>query len=264
MRNFMTILFAAALLASGAVAETADVQIIHNSPDPAAAAVDIYINGDAMPAIDDFAFRTATPVIQLPAGVELVIGVAPGSSSGPADIIAEFPVTLADGGRYLVMATGVLDGSLPGNPDGEDTAFTLRIFDGLTNDAPAGTTNLLVYHGSPDAPTVDVQVMMGPILIDDLAYGMFQGYLNAPATDLNLEITPGNDNSTVVKAYAAPLSALDGAGAVVFASGFLGSQSGLADFSLFVALGDGTVLELHEVSVATDAASWSSVKAMFQ
>ena len=57
-----------------------------------------------------------------------------------------------------------------------------------TTTAPAGTTNLLAYHGAPDAPTVDVQVRFGPILVDDLAYTDFQGYLNAPATDLVIEV----------------------------------------------------------------------------
>ncbi len=84
-----------AVCATTALAQTADVQVIHNSPDPAAAEVDIYINDE--PALDEFACRSATPVIQLPAEAELVIGVASGSSAGPQDIIATFPVTLMNG-----------------------------------------------------------------------------------------------------------------------------------------------------------------------
>lgn len=258
MRKLMIIAMALTVSVS-AFAQTADVQVIHNSPDPAAAVVDVYINNDL--AIPDFAFRAATPVLALPAGVELVIGIAPGNSGGPGDIIASFPVTLTAGVGYVVMATGVLDPGLPGNPEGLDTAFTLAVTTGLTTSAPVGTTNLLAYHGSPDAPTVDVKVMMGPVLVDDLAYGQFAGYLNAPAVDLVLEITPGNDNDTVVVAYDAPLSALDGVGAIVFASGFLGGTS--PAFGLFVALPNGTVLGLSEASVATESLSWSGVKNLF-
>ncbi len=259
MRKLTIFALALAVSAGGAFAQTANVQVIHNSPDPAAAAVDIYLNGEL--AVPDFAFRAATPVLPLPAEVELVIGIAPGGSSGPGDIIASFPVTLAAGGAYVVMATGVLDAGLPGNPDGQDTAFTLKIFDGQLTSSAAGTVNVLVYHGSPDAPTVDVKVASGPVLVDDLTYGFFAGYLEAPAVDLVLEITPGNDNSTVVVAYDAPLSALNGLGVVVFASGFLGGTS--PAFGLFVALPDGTVIPLSEASVAVSEVSWSGVKRLF-
>jgi len=263
MRKLTIFALALTAIAGTALAQDAYVQVIHNSPDPAAATVDVYINAGDEPAIPDFAFRSATPVLMLPAGVELEIGIAPGNSSGPGDILATFPVTLAENGHYLVMATGVLDGTLPGNPEGEDTAFTLKIFDGLNTSAPAGSVNLLAYHGAPNAPTVDVQVMMGDVLIDDLTYGFFAGYLNAPAVDLILEVTPGNDNDTVVAAYEAPLSLLDGAGVVVFASGFLGHVPGLAEFGLFVALGDGTVIPLTEATVATEASTLTDVKALF-
>ena len=61
------------LLVSSLAAQTARVQVIHNSADAAAEVVDIYVNGGAVPAIDDFAFRTATPFIDLPAGVDVEI-----------------------------------------------------------------------------------------------------------------------------------------------------------------------------------------------
>ena len=54
---------------STASAQTARVQIIHNSADAAAAEVDIYLDGAI--AIEDVAFRTATPFIDLPADVNI-------------------------------------------------------------------------------------------------------------------------------------------------------------------------------------------------
>ncbi len=251
------------LTAGAAIAQTAAVQVIHNSPDPLAEIVDVYIDDEV--AVPDFAFLAATPVLDLPAGEELVIGIAPGNSAGPEDIIATFPVTLADGEGYVVMATGVLDDSLPGNPDGIDTGFTLEIFTPLTTTAMTGECELLVYHGAPNAPTVDVQVQGGDILVDDAAFRQFAGYLTAPAVDLVVEVTLADDNNAVVQAYEAPLSALDGAGAVVFAAGFLGSKDGhLPGFGLYAALADGTVLPLNEASVATESIDWSGVKALFE
>ena len=114
MKGFVKpLLIAASFLAlpAFALAGTAELQVIHNAADPAAAEVDVYVNGDLL--LDDFAFRTATPFVEVPAGVELNIGVAPGTSGGSEDILASFPVTLAAGGRYLAVANGVLDPGIP-------------------------------------------------------------------------------------------------------------------------------------------------------
>lgn len=89
----------AVLLMQTAHAQTARVQIIHNSADAAAAEVDIYV--DAGLALDDFAFRTATPYIDLPADNQIEIAVAPSNSTGVGDAIATFPITLTSGETYV-------------------------------------------------------------------------------------------------------------------------------------------------------------------
>ena len=102
----------AAALCLTAAAQTARVQVIHNSADAAAAVVDVYVNGGATPAINDFAFRTATPFIDLPAGVDLEIGIAPGNSTGPQDIIPGLTVSfpkvrpLITGGEVILGPAG--------------------------------------------------------------------------------------------------------------------------------------------------------------
>ena len=73
--------------------KTAKVQVIHNAADPAAAEVDIYLNGQAVGALNNFAFRTASPFVDLPAGTPIVIGVAPGTSTSYADTLTTFTVT---------------------------------------------------------------------------------------------------------------------------------------------------------------------------
>jgi hypothetical protein len=261
MRPLILILVATVCLAGLATAQTASVQIIHNSPDPLAAAVDVYLGSEL--AVDDFAFRTATPVLSLPAETELVIGIAPGSSAGPQDILATFPVTLTAGGSYVVMATGVLDPTLPGNPEGLDTAFTLKIFSPLTTTAPAGQVALLAYHGAPDAPTVDILADGVGVLVPGLSYGEFAGYLAVPAAEYILRVTPAGQNETIVASFVAPLTDLGGGAAVVFASGFLSSRPG-SPFGLYAALTDGTVLELVAPIVATSGATWGEMKALYE
>ncbi len=45
-------------------AATARLQVIHNAADPAAEAVDIYVNGDLF--LPGFAFRTASAFVDVP------------------------------------------------------------------------------------------------------------------------------------------------------------------------------------------------------
>jgi hypothetical protein len=256
---FVTILTIAAMggWASPAGAQesrpaSAWIQIIHNAADPAAAEVDIYVDGELL--LDDFAFRAATPFVEVPADQELNIGVAPGSSMGPDDILVTVPVILDADEVYVAIANGVLDPlSFEPNPDGRDIGFELIVKAGARQ---TGTdpdmVDFFALHGATDAPTVDVLARGVATLVDDAAYGDLTGYLSVPAADYVLDVTPGSDNSTVLASYAAPLAGLGGGAAAIFASGFLtpvNNQDGAA-FGLFAALADGTVIELSPLTTA--------------
>ncbi|MBK7856081.1 MAG: DUF4397 domain-containing protein [Bacteroidetes bacterium] len=245
-------LFAA--LANGTVVQfpavsAARLQVIHNAADPAAASVDVYVNGTLL--LDNFAFRTATPYVDVPAGVLLNIGVAPGTSTSVNDTLKNFQVTLANGGEYIAVANGVLNpANFASNPDGESTAFTLFLQDQMREAAVnAGDVDLRVVHGSSDAPTVDV-LAGAAVLVDNAAYNDITGYLSVPAGSYTLNVTPGNNNSVIVASFSAPLTALAGESAVVLASGFLNpvaNQNGAA-FGLLAVLADGTAFMLPVVT----------------
>jgi hypothetical protein len=206
----------------------ARLQVIHNSPTPT---VDVYANNDLL--LDNFAFRTATPFIDVPAGVLVNIGVAARNSASVNDVIATFPVTFEQGKRYVAVATGIVGGT---------PAFDIKIFDaGKETTANPNDVGILFYHGSPDAPTVDVLTGGTPI-IDNASYGEFQGYLEVPAASYILDVTPGNDNNTVVASYEADLSFWKGRTAVIFASGFL--TGGSPAFEPWVALSNGGTFPL--------------------
>ena len=206
------------------------VQIIHNSPSPT---VDIYVDGAL--AIPAFEFRTATPVLILP--TEFTVGIA---AAGDDTILAEYPFTLAQGGEYVVVATGVL-----GQTDnGFNLAASATSYETTTDDV----VGLNIYHGSTDAPAVDIlaDANDGTVLVSDLEYFEFSGFLEVPAADYTLGVAPTGGDA--IAAFTAPLSGLGGGTAVAFASGFLAPADDQPAFGLFAALTDGTVLELPALS----------------
>jgi hypothetical protein len=217
-------------------AQTARLEIIHNSADAAAAEVDIYVNGQLFK--NDFAFRTTTGFLTVPAGVQLNVAVAPGNSTSAADALATFPFTLADGESYIAIASGIVSpmGYSPATP------FTIEVFAGAREVGVGSGTDVLVFHGATDAPAVDVdEVGVGAgVIIDDLAYADFVGYSSFQTLDYILQIQEGASN-TPVAAYGAPLQTLGlgGAAITVLASGFLdpSANSNGAAFGLFVSLG---------------------------
>jgi hypothetical protein len=256
MLRFLTIALTLVVLmvAGVASASTAELQVIHNAADPAAAVVDVYVNDGPDPFIDNFGFREATPFVEVPAGVNLHIGIAGGNSSGPGNYVAEFDVTLEAGNRYVAIANGVLDpDAFTPNPDGQDIEFTLFTRDRMKTRTWRNWVKIIGFHGSTDAPTVDIRVRdqygHSWTTLRSLTYGEFSSYRTLRKGHYELDVTLPGDPSTVVASYAADLSGLGGGAAVVFASGFLAPARDAA-FGLFAALPDGTVLELPALDVS--------------
>jgi len=263
MKNFFTslVIFASLFFSTCLLAQTAMVQVIHNSPDPLASEVDVYLGSELI--LNDFAFRTSTPFVELPAGSEIVLTVAPSTSTSVADGIAAFPVTLTENETYVVVASGLV------NPLGGFTPFQqfdLKIFPAALMTADPGKTRVLVYHGSTDAPTVDIVETSVPtgILVDDISYGSFSNeYLDLPTADYVLAVQTA-DNSTTVQSYSAPLATLglEEMALVALASGFLDpsvNANGPA-FGLFVSLPAGGELVELPVAITTGIADYKNLK----
>ncbi|MBE0662018.1 MAG: DUF4397 domain-containing protein [Bacteroidales bacterium] len=226
----------------------ARVQVIHNSADLAAAVVDVWLNDTKL--IENFAFRTATPFIDAPAGEEFTIAIqAPGSTS-PENPIWSQNYTLEADETYILVANGIVSAS------GYDPAEPFDIYVNAMGreEATSGSnTDVLAFHGSTDAPTVSVwETGVGAGELFTFSYGDFAGYLELPTDNYIIEVRDETGTVTVA-AYQAPLAALglDGAALSVVASGFLnpGQNSNGAAFGLFVALADGG--ELIELPLYT-------------
>ena len=229
----------------------ARLQVIHNAADPAAAVVDVYVN-DAL-LLDDFAFRTATPFIDVPANTELTVAVAPGTSASAADAVFSQAYTLPAGSTTQLIANGVLDpAQFEANPDGVSTAFQLLVgADAQEAASNPAEVDVRVVHGATDAPTVDVR-SGGAILVDDAAYTDVTGYLMLVPAAYTLDITTAAGGA--VASFQADLSGAAGAAVTVLASGFLSpanDQNGPA-FGLLAVFADGITALLPTGAVAVD------------
>lgn len=211
---------------------TAYVQVIHNSSERAARFVDVYVNGAL--AIDNFKFRTAIPFVELPTDLE--VAIAPRNSSSAADAIATFNYTLAAGEKYVVVAAGLLSG---------EPSFNLFPYaPARTESGNSDLVSLLAFHGSANAPTVDVVARGVATLVDDFSFGEFQGYVDVPPAKYTLDVTLA-DQSATAASFKANLRGLGGGAAVVLATGLLGEDR--PPFGLIAVLPDGTVVRLPQI-----------------
>ena len=237
------------VIALGAVtnslkAQTASLQVIHNCADAAASTVDIYAGTTLL--INDLQFRSASQTFtNIPSGVPIVVGVAPGTSTSSAQSLATFTVNFANGSSNIVVADGIVSptGYNPGNTT---AGFTLNTYSAALSAAPNGTTtSILVHHGSTDAPTVDIVApftgsnpFLPNVLVNNASYGAFAGYLNLPTTNYKIQVRD-EFSENVVAEYSAPLQTLGlgGAALTVVASGFLNpaNNSNGPAFGLYVA-----------------------------
>ena len=211
-------LILALFLSYASYAQLARVQVIHNSADLSIAVVDVYINGTL--AVGDAAFRTASPFSDVPAGIPLSVAIAPGDSTGAGDAFHTENITFESGETYVIIAAGIV--SLTGYDPAP--AFSLETFD-MGREAAADPTmiDILIHHGSTDAPVFDVFETAQGLgqVVDNFGFTDYDGYFEYPAADYVIELRD-ETGTTPLAAYVAPLDALglEGVAVTVVASGF--------------------------------------------
>ena len=225
------------------------LQAIHNCADLAAAQVDVYVQSatsgpNAIKLIDNFAFRTASSFIDVPAGETITLSIALPTSTSAVGALATFTYNLASANKYQLIASGIVSGS-GYTPNNIAAPFNLVVNAAVRERALLSTnTDVLIFHGSTDAPNVDVQAQGAGTISNDLAYGTYNstGYSSPATADYTLHVTDAAATSTVVS-YLAPLNTLGLAGnaITVIASGFLSpsTNSNGPAFGLWVALASG-------------------------
>lgn len=242
------------------------LQAIHNSADAGAATVDVWFKSAttgtaAILLIDNFAFRSASPFIDVPTGQTLTLSIAPPTSTSAASALANFTYNLAPTSKYQLIASGIL--ATTGYTPGASTAPLTLIANASVRERAitANNTDVLIFHGATDAPAVNVLAQGAGTIVSNMAYGTYNsaGYLplatNTSAGNFTLHVTDVA-GTTTVSSYLAPLNTLSltGSAITVLASGFLvpGNNSTGPAFGLWVALPTGgNLVQLPSLTITS-------------
>jgi len=241
-------------VASPSQAQNARLQLIHNAGDIDAGTppLQVFANGDS---VTTFSFRQATPFMDMAPGdyVFKFFAEAVNDTSAPDT------VTLAAGMSYV----GIINGITPTNvglgkytnPFNRDIGIQLfELADAREAATDPTKVDFVAFHGVTDGESVDLVIQStGGILVDNLDYGQFTGYITVDPLLFTLDITPSGDNATVLGSFEADFTANAGQSAVVFSSGFSVPENneGAQKLGLFAAFADGSVAAFEDVTPGT-------------
>jgi uncharacterized protein DUF4397 len=199
--KFLTLLFAASALTAACSDDDdntgpegeARVRVVHASPD--APEVDVLL--DDAEVLGDVPYRTASNYLGVPAGDHnLKVNAA-----GTATTVIDADMNLADGTDYTVIASGLAEAIEP-----------IVLQDDNSTPA-AGNARVRAIHGAPGAPSVDIYITAPdadletalPLLVG-VEFGDVADYIEAPAGDYQVRVTPAGSKTVVIDSGTLTLS----------------------------------------------------------
>ena len=204
------------------------LRIVHTAADPAVDVVDIYVNGEKTGILDDFTFGSITGYIQIPGSSSANIIIANKNSNSVSDQVIESfnTVPLNQGKKYIAVLAGVLNTLNFTNPDPVNRDISLKLYlisEIRENAVDPSVVDLLVFHGSTDAPSIDLVVDgVTPPQVDNLDFGkQTANYITVDPAISTLDITDSNNNSSILASYNVDFSSYAGKSIILFTSGFL-------------------------------------------
>ncbi len=182
---------------AASAADTAKVTVVHGIP---GVKVDVYVDGKA--ALEDFAFKTVTPEIDLPAG-DRKIDIRPAGADASSKPILSTTATVTAGLNATVVANLTADGKPAAN-----------IFVNPTTAVPSNMGRVIVRHTAA-APAVDI-LAGGTAVVKNLS-NPDEKSLMVPAGPLSAAVALAGTTDPVIGPL--PLTVPGGKTTVVYAIG---------------------------------------------
>jgi hypothetical protein len=169
------------------------VRVVHLSPN--APNVDVLV--DDVEIADDVDYLTASEYLDVEAGSRTVL-IRPSNST---ETVIEENITVEDGRDYTVLVgNNLLD-------------ITLDVLEDDNTSPASGNAKVRLIHGAPGAPSVDIYVttpgadisLESPVLTD-IGFGAVSPYLEVPAGDYQVRVTPAGTLDVVIDSGTLSLS----------------------------------------------------------
>lgn len=233
-------------------AQTAKMQIVHNSPDITVDSVDVWAND--VKIVNDLPFRKATQMLTIDSGDYVITISQKGStdSSAAFSLLKVEPFRIDTSKTYLAFITGVVDTNLYAtNPSGIDRSLSFVAIDNYKTTGTATQVALSFFNGTPDAGQWDLNEIGLPGLVkigDDIGYKTFSPATLLTAANTVLNIASA-DSSSILAAYRLNMSVagFKGTSACIFASGVndvTGNPAQAALKNFYVVLNNGNIVPL--------------------
>jgi hypothetical protein len=223
------------------------VQVVHASAD--APSVNVLVNGVLPEALAEVPFAAASPSLELAAGTISAAVNALLADGSEVEVLAVPELALESEVAYTVIAAGstaaLLAGGEAGNP------LRLFVLERSVVQAIAGA-RVLVLHGAPGAPEVDVYVTAPDGPLDNAATFAFGGVIElgvVPAAEYRIRITPAGADDVVFD--SGPVELPENSDLSIIAVDNAGP--GESPVSLLAVFADGTVVELRDGGAAASA-----------
>lgn len=169
------------------------VRVVHASPD----APDVDVLLDDAEVLSDVPYLAASDYLETTDG-EHNLKV---NAAGTTTTVIDADVTLTDGTDYTVIASGLVAQIEPIVLEDDNTA------------PAAGSVRVRAIHGAPSAPAVDVYVTApGADLatatpaLTGVEFGDVSSYLEVPAGDYQVRVTPAGTKTVAIDSGALTLS----------------------------------------------------------
>lgn len=244
MKKSFTLITALLIFSFSTIAQQANIQIVHNSPDTAASQVDVYLGANQL--FDDFQFKTATPFNSVPTNNPAIIAIAPANSNDSSDAIYRDTFNLMDGQQYRLVASGVLNpNQYANNPNGKNIGFKLQLNNPAIDSAESDSVSIEVFHGVPDFGEATLKIRNNKTLANNANFNQFSPTTKIKAGDGPLNLLDANGN--LIATFETPgFDTLGGEGGLLMTSGFAApSNNNMGEgLSISYVLSDGQVIEL--------------------